>query len=201
MNYEMSAGHLFCVKLCKSLRKVQPVASAFQKPVVFLGNICKVLFFILFGYTFPLKRTLNLFYSILKCRCSLSLLHVWWVSKDCTCWNLNPYSALGSQSFTQIVPCFAQSFLSDLAVKPTETFVFLVSYTENNGEKIMISWIIRREDLTYKSLAGSYPGTSDTAHVLAHATVVELVYFQRAFVCDPCQESQERRTCNSVLSS
>lgn len=72
-----------------------------------------------------------------------------------------------------------------MAVKPAETFVFLVSYKENKGEKIMISWIIQK-DLTYKSLTGSYPGTSDAAPVLTHATVVELIYFQRAFVCDPC---------------
>lgn len=49
----------------------------------------------------------------------------------------------------------------------------------------MISWIIQK-DLTYKSLTGSYPGTSDAAPVPTHATVVELIYFQRAFVCDPC---------------
>lgn len=59
------------------------------------------------------------------------------VSKDETCWNL-------SYGFKQIAPCFVPSVLSDLGVKPAETFVFLVSHKENKGEKRMISWIIQR---------------------------------------------------------
>lgn len=54
--------------------------------------------------------------------------------------------------------------MSDLAVKPAETIVSLVSYEENRGKK-MISWIIQREDLTSKSLPCYYMGTSKSAYV------------------------------------
>lgn len=87
------------------------------------------------------------------------------VSKDETCWNLKPFHILGSYSFKQIASCFVPSVLSDLGVKPAETFVFLVSHKENKGEKRMLSWISQREDLTYKSLTCYYTGTSKSAYV------------------------------------
>jgi hypothetical protein len=67
--------------------------------------------------------------------------------------------------------------LSDLAVKAAETFVFSGSWKENEGEKIMISGIIQRKDLMYKSLTCYCTGTSRSAYVTLSTTIVKLIYF------------------------
>lgn len=108
------------------------------------------------------------------------------VSQDGTHCNLKPFSCPGSYSFKQIVPCLARRVFSDLAVKPAETFVFSVSRKENEGEKIMFSWIIQRKDLTYKSLTCYRTRTSKSAYDTLSTTIVKLIYFKRAFICDTC---------------
>lgn len=99
------------------------------------------------------------------------------VSQDATHWNLKPFSCPGSDSFKEIVPCLAPRVLSDLAVEAAETFVFPVSCKENEGEKIMISGIIQRKDLTYKSLTCYCTRASKSAYVTLSTTTVKLIYF------------------------
>ena len=101
------------------------------------------------------------------------------ISKNGACWNLKPCSVLGFYSFKWIVPFFVTSVLSYLTVKPAETFVLIVSYKENKNEKTMISWIIHREDLIYKSLT-CYLLYKDLQISLCYNSVWQLL---NSFIC------------------